>query len=82
MESGGAVMSALEVQDWHPALRSLCPAALSTSAHAAFQERHLEDLLVHHRAVADVAVLAEELAVVGRDDHVCAARALLHKLTE
>ena len=30
---------------------------------------HLEDLLVHDRPVAEVAVLAEQLAVVGGDDH-------------
>src|SRR4051812_29283662 len=35
----------------------------------ALDERHLEDLLVHDRPVAEVAVLAEELAVVGGDDH-------------
>src|SRR5689334_17652814 len=40
------------------------------SAQFAFEVRHLEALLVHDRAVAEVAHLAEELAVVGRDDHV------------
>src|SRR3954469_11093351 len=38
------------------------------SGHEALDERHLEDLLVHDRAVAEEAGLAEELAVVGGHD--------------
>ena len=39
------------------------------SRHQTLDERHLEHLLVHDRPVAEVALLAEQLAVVGGDDH-------------
>jgi UDP-N-acetylglucosamine 2-epimerase (non-hydrolysing) len=40
----------------------------------ALDERHLENLLVHDRPVAEEALLAEELAVVRGDDHPGVAR--------
>src|SRR5262245_4853363 len=56
------------------------PARLSLET--TLDERHLEHLGVHDRSVAEVAVLAEELAVVRGDDEVRAVRRLVHELAE
>jgi UDP-N-acetylglucosamine 2-epimerase (non-hydrolysing) len=50
---------------------SLVPAPLGDHS---LDERHLEDLLVHDRPVAEEAVLSEQLTVVRRDDHPGVAR--------
>src|SRR5689334_17679272 len=52
---------------------------MCASADLAFEVRHLEALLVHDRTVAEVPGFAEQLAVVGRDDHV---RVLRHEVPQ
>ena len=53
-----------------------------TSADQPFDEGHLEDLVVGDGAVAEVALLAEQLAVVGRHDHPRVLRYEVEQLLE
>src|SRR3546814_8680586 len=48
----------------------------------AFKERHFEHLVVHDRAVAEIAVFAEALAVVGGDDEMRADRRFRYQRIE
>src|SRR5580765_7085117 len=52
------------------------------SANPSLDERNLETLLVHDRSVAEIAIFAEQLAVVGGDDEPGVLGRLLDELAD